>query len=251
MVLGCLLIGPRCDRADSPSAGHQRSTGGRPGCDRKDTPAVSAVRGLSDLPPAPAQLRQPAPRGCGQWNHRGGVFHSAADALRGYQSLLPFAVIADPDRVQYREFGVEKSLGAITHPRALWAAVRGRRRCCIATIRNGRASDSVTAQRIWDCPPTFSWMPMELSPLCTMGVMPTTNGRWISSSTSTARLEVRALSDSFPSDWRTYRSRNYRHCMWFAAEIPARSGTYRGRGRCRRCRRANRSRPAAVQRQNP
>nr|WP_285171513.1 peroxiredoxin-like family protein [Mycobacterium tuberculosis] len=52
-------------------------------------------------------------------------FHSAADALRGYQSLLPFAVIADPDRVQYREFGVEKSLGAITHPRALWAAVRG------------------------------------------------------------------------------------------------------------------------------
>lgn len=74
MVLGCLLIGPRCDRADSPSAGHQRSTGGRPGCDRKDTPAVSAVRGLSDLPPAPAQLRQPAPRGCGQWNHRGGVF---------------------------------------------------------------------------------------------------------------------------------------------------------------------------------
>lgn len=46
-------------------------------------------------------------------------FHSAADALRGYQSLLPFAVIADPDRVQYREFGVEKSLGAITHPRSI------------------------------------------------------------------------------------------------------------------------------------
>lgn len=125
MVLGCLSIGPRCDRADSPSAGHQRSTGGRPGCDRKDTPAVSAVRGLSDLH---LHLRSFANRH--QEVADSGItevvfFHSAADALRGYQSLLPFAVIADPDRVQYREFGVEKSLGAITHPRALWAAVRG------------------------------------------------------------------------------------------------------------------------------
>ncbi|GAB7146408.1 peroxiredoxin-like family protein [Mycobacterium riyadhense] len=52
-------------------------------------------------------------------------FHSAVEALRGYQSLLPFTVIADPNRVQYREFGVETSLGAITHPRAWWAALRG------------------------------------------------------------------------------------------------------------------------------
>lgn len=38
--------------------------------------------------------------------------------------------------------------------------------------------------------------------------------------------------------------------MWFAAEIPARSGTYRGRGRCHPgAGGPNRSRPAAVQRQ--
>src|SRR5919199_5914709 len=33
-------------------------------------------------------------------------FHSPADVLRGYQALLPFAVVADPNKVQYREFGV-------------------------------------------------------------------------------------------------------------------------------------------------
>jgi peroxiredoxin len=52
-------------------------------------------------------------------------FHSSADELRGYQSLLPFTVIADPDMVQYREFGVEKSLRAITDPRAWRSAFRG------------------------------------------------------------------------------------------------------------------------------
>ncbi|BBX73617.1 peroxiredoxin-like family protein [Mycobacterium shinjukuense] len=52
-------------------------------------------------------------------------FHSPVEALRGYQSLLPFTVIADPDRLLYREFGVETSLRAVTHPRAWWAALRG------------------------------------------------------------------------------------------------------------------------------
>ncbi len=52
-------------------------------------------------------------------------FHSPVDELRGYQSLLPFTVIADPDRVQYRQFGVETGLRALTHPRAWWAALRG------------------------------------------------------------------------------------------------------------------------------
>ncbi len=53
------------------------------------------------------------------------VFHSAADVLRQYQASLPFAVIADPDRRLYREFGVESSLASIAHPRALLAAARG------------------------------------------------------------------------------------------------------------------------------
>jgi peroxiredoxin len=52
-------------------------------------------------------------------------FHSPADTLRGYQSLLPFFVIADPDKVCYRQFGVEAGLRALTHPRAVWAAARG------------------------------------------------------------------------------------------------------------------------------
>jgi len=53
------------------------------------------------------------------------VFHSSADALRRYQADLPFAVVADPDRKLYREFGVESSLGAVLHPGAMRGAVRG------------------------------------------------------------------------------------------------------------------------------
>lgn len=52
-------------------------------------------------------------------------FHSPAQELQGYQSLLPFIVIADPNMMQYREFGVEKSLRAIADPRAWRAAFRG------------------------------------------------------------------------------------------------------------------------------
>ncbi|WP_059014270.1 peroxiredoxin-like family protein [Mycobacterium sp. M26] len=54
-------------------------------------------------------------------------FHSAAENLRGYQADLPFAVIADPERVYYRRFGVEKGLRSLANPRALAAAVRGGR----------------------------------------------------------------------------------------------------------------------------
>jgi peroxiredoxin len=53
------------------------------------------------------------------------LFHSSADALRRYQADLPFAVVADPDRRLYNEFGVESSIGAVLHPRAWLAAVRG------------------------------------------------------------------------------------------------------------------------------
>jgi peroxiredoxin len=52
-------------------------------------------------------------------------FHSAADELGGYQSMLPFTVIADPGKEHYRQFGVEASWRALAHPRAWWAAVRG------------------------------------------------------------------------------------------------------------------------------
>jgi peroxiredoxin len=52
-------------------------------------------------------------------------FHSPAAELRGYQSLLPFAVVADPEKVHYGQFGVEARLRAITHPRVWRAAMRG------------------------------------------------------------------------------------------------------------------------------
>ena len=53
------------------------------------------------------------------------VFHSAADALRRYQAELPFAVIADPERTLYGEFGVASSLRAILHPGPWRAGAKG------------------------------------------------------------------------------------------------------------------------------
>jgi peroxiredoxin len=59
------------------------------------------------------------------------VFHSPAEELLEYQVELPFAVIADPDKRLYREFGVEATPRALLHPR-VWlpgirAAIHGRR----------------------------------------------------------------------------------------------------------------------------
>ncbi|WP_028478760.1 peroxiredoxin-like family protein [Nocardia sp. CNY236] len=53
------------------------------------------------------------------------VFHSTVDALRHYQGELPFAVVADPHRVLYAEFGVESTPSAIAHPRTWVSAARG------------------------------------------------------------------------------------------------------------------------------
>ncbi|GAA3847641.1 MULTISPECIES: peroxiredoxin-like family protein [Amycolatopsis] len=50
-------------------------------------------------------------------------FHSPADELRDYD--LPFAVIADPDKRYYREFGVESGRRALLHPRTWGAILRG------------------------------------------------------------------------------------------------------------------------------
>ena len=61
------------------------------------------------------------------------VFHSSAEALRRHDHALPFAVIADPQKRLYREFGVEASLRSVLDPRA-WAAIaRG-----LATFGAGR-----------------------------------------------------------------------------------------------------------------
>jgi len=53
------------------------------------------------------------------------VFHSSAEALEPYQGDMPFAVIPDPNRGLYAEFGVERSRRALLDPRTWWAALRG------------------------------------------------------------------------------------------------------------------------------
>ena len=53
------------------------------------------------------------------------LFHSSADALRRYQADMPFAVVADPDRRLYREFGVENSLRGIFTREVARAVGRG------------------------------------------------------------------------------------------------------------------------------
>lgn len=69
------------------------------------------------------------------------VFHSTADALRKYQADLPFAVVADPQRDLYREFGVESSAASIAHPRAWLAAARGAMRQGSLSAGLGRGED--------------------------------------------------------------------------------------------------------------
>ena len=56
------------------------------------------------------------------------LFHSPADELRPHAEGLPFAVVADPDKRQYVEFGVESAPRALLDPRAwgpiVWGVLR-------------------------------------------------------------------------------------------------------------------------------
>jgi peroxiredoxin len=53
------------------------------------------------------------------------VFHSTDQELRRYAGDLPFAVVGDPTKALYDEFGVGTSPRAVVHPRALASAIRG------------------------------------------------------------------------------------------------------------------------------
>jgi peroxiredoxin len=50
------------------------------------------------------------------------VFHSTDEEMRKYQAELPFAVIADPEKKLYAEFGVERSPRAVLNPKA-WPSI--------------------------------------------------------------------------------------------------------------------------------
>lgn len=49
------------------------------------------------------------------------LFHSSAEELRRTAAGLPFAVVGDPEKALYREFGVEHAPRALLNPRALRA----------------------------------------------------------------------------------------------------------------------------------
>jgi len=52
------------------------------------------------------------------------VFHSTPEEMRRYEADLPFAVIGDPERKLYREFGVEAGPQALANVRAVLAILR-------------------------------------------------------------------------------------------------------------------------------
>jgi hypothetical protein len=53
------------------------------------------------------------------------VFHSSADHLRPFTMELPFAVVADPEKNLYAEFGAEASPRALLNPRGWLPILRG------------------------------------------------------------------------------------------------------------------------------
>ena len=66
------------------------------------------------------------------------IFHSTIDALLDYESDLPFAVIPDPDKRLYTDFGVERSPRALFDPRAWLPIVRAVVHSVQQTIRDRR-----------------------------------------------------------------------------------------------------------------
>lgn len=57
--------------------------------------------------------------------HEVAFFHSTEQSMRPFQGDLPFDVVADPDRVVYRRFGVGSSVRSVLDPRAWPGLVRG------------------------------------------------------------------------------------------------------------------------------
>ncbi|MBL0888830.1 peroxiredoxin-like family protein [Myceligenerans indicum] len=72
------------------------------------------------------------------------VFHSPADVLREQAGDLPFAVIPDPEKLLYREFGVESARRALLDPRAWSAIVRGILAALPSVLRGQRPAPRAT-----------------------------------------------------------------------------------------------------------
>jgi len=74
------------------------------------------------------------------------MFHSKADDLRPYTAGLPFAVIADPGKRLYLEFGVESSPRALLDPRAWPSILRGIICSFVSIVRDKQRVPSLTPQ---------------------------------------------------------------------------------------------------------
>lgn len=71
------------------------------------------------------------------------VFHSTAEALMPHAGELPFAVIADPGKRLYKEFGVESGMRALLDPRAWIPILRGVFRSLRAVLHKQEAVPSI------------------------------------------------------------------------------------------------------------
>ena len=74
------------------------------------------------------------------------VFHSTAEVLLPYAGGMPFAVIADPDKRLYTEFGVESGPRALLDPRAWIPILRGVLRSLLAILRKQEAVPSINPE---------------------------------------------------------------------------------------------------------
>ncbi|GLY75475.1 peroxiredoxin-like family protein [Actinoallomurus iriomotensis] len=74
------------------------------------------------------------------------VFHSTAEDLLVHAAELPFAVIADPDKRLYVEFGVESAPRALLDPRAWMPLVRGFSHDLWKIIRRRQAAPSLNPE---------------------------------------------------------------------------------------------------------
>ncbi|MGE5132770.1 MAG: peroxiredoxin-like family protein [Gemmatimonadota bacterium] len=71
------------------------------------------------------------------------VFHAPAAELRPQVTGLPFAVIADPGKRLYAEFGVESARRALLDPRAWPAIARGLAASLIDVVRRRRPAPAL------------------------------------------------------------------------------------------------------------
>lgn len=74
------------------------------------------------------------------------VFHSGADELRPFVVELPFAVVADPGKKLYAEFGVEASPRALLNPGAWFPIVRGVTRSLVRILGGKQPVTSVRSE---------------------------------------------------------------------------------------------------------